>query len=410
MLFLVGITFTFFLAFLLAGKKNKSRADKILATWLFFVGLHLSFFYFSITKLNFRYPFLLGIEIPMPLLHGPFLFLYVSTITDLRNKWQWKLVLHFIPFAAALLSLAVFFLLPGTRKIAVYEAQGKPYEVFKGVLLVGFVVSGATYTILSLLKLLEHRRRINDYFSFTEKINLKWLLYLISGLSIIWMIVIAGDEELTFSAVVIYVFWIGYFGIKQVGIFTQREISAESNETPPLPSGAVTVSPFAAGAEPDTGVPPMPAENETETTKSLEGYEENPGQAEKIKYEKSGLTDTGLRVIHAGLTELMQKEKLYTNPELTLADLSKILQVHPNIVSQVINTIEQNNFYDYINKQRISEFLRISALPENKNFTLLSLAFECGFNSKTSFNRNFKKVTGLSPTEYLKKENTSLDQ
>ena len=98
----------------------------------------------------------------------------------------------------------------------------------------------------------------------------------------------------------------------------------------------------------------------------------------------------------------MQEEKLYKNSELTLADLSQKLNVHPNVLSQVINSAEQKNFYDYINCQRIEEFKRIILLPENQKFTLLSLAFECGFNSKTAFNRNFKKATGISPSEYLK--------
>jgi AraC-like DNA-binding protein len=104
----------------------------------------------------------------------------------------------------------------------------------------------------------------------------------------------------------------------------------------------------------------------------------------------------------------MQKEKLFKNPEITLAELAKTMKVHPNTLSQVINAIEEKNFYDYINIQRIEAFKEISILPENQNFTLLSLAFECGFNSKTAFNRNFKKVTNISPTEYLKATNIIL--
>ena len=98
----------------------------------------------------------------------------------------------------------------------------------------------------------------------------------------------------------------------------------------------------------------------------------------------------------------MQKEKLYKNSELTLADLSQKLNVHPNVLSQVINSAEQKNFYDYVNHLRVEEFKTIILLPENQKFTLLSIAFECGFNSKTAFNRNFKKATGFSPSEYLK--------
>jgi AraC-type DNA-binding domain-containing proteins len=112
--------------------------------------------------------------------------------------------------------------------------------------------------------------------------------------------------------------------------------------------------------------------------------------------------------MHALLRQVMDEKKLYTNPELTLAELAQALEVHPNNLSQVINTYEAKNFYDYINLKRIEEFKRIVALPENQRFTLLAIAHDCGFNSKTSFNRNFKNATGLSPREYLNQAHIEL--
>jgi AraC-like DNA-binding protein len=87
---------------------------------------------------------------------------------------------------------------------------------------------------------------------------------------------------------------------------------------------------------------------------------------------------------------------------LTLDELAEKVKVLPHILSQVINTIEQKSFYDYVNLKRVEDFKKAVALPENKKYTLLALALECGFNSKTAFNRNFKNVTGLSPSLYLK--------
>ena len=105
----------------------------------------------------------------------------------------------------------------------------------------------------------------------------------------------------------------------------------------------------------------------------------------------------------------MTQEKLYKDPELNLNIIAQLLDVHPNTLSQVINSVEHKNFYDYINRQRIEEFKRTVVLPENQKYTILSLAFECGFNSKTSFNRNFKKYMNCSPSEFLKSQSIHME-
>jgi YesN/AraC family two-component response regulator len=105
--------------------------------------------------------------------------------------------------------------------------------------------------------------------------------------------------------------------------------------------------------------------------------------------------------LHSRLTQLMATEKLFTECELSLSDLAKRLNTLPNYLSQVINDKEGKNFYDYINNLRIEEFKILVSRPENRKYTLLSLSYDCGFNSKSSFNKNFKKVTGQSPSEYL---------
>ena len=396
----------FFFVFILTGKKEKGRGDIELATWLFFIGLHLLFYYFFITQLNFKYTFLLGLEIPMPLLHGPFLFLYVSALTNQNQGKRYFDAVHFIPFLAGYLLLFSFFLLPVKDKINVYKAEGKPYELLMTIFLFSFIFSGILYTLLSLQKLKLHRKKIKDYFSETEMINLKWLLYLIIGLSVIWVLVVIGDEKYLFSAVVFYVLFIGYFGIKQVGIFTNSASILNHRESLSLKIEKDNL--LNKIVEHKLSVfPEIKETNQADDVPAaISGNVDAKKQPEKVKYEKSGLRMTSVQEIHRRLTDLMQKEKLYKNPELTLTDLAKIMQVHPNILSQVINTMENSNFYDYINFQRIEEFKEICVLPENQKFTLLTLAFECGFNSKTAFNRNFKKATSVSPTEYLKSTTT----
>jgi len=122
---------------------------------------------------------------------------------------------------------------------------------------------------------------------------------------------------------------------------------------------------------------------------------------EKKKYLKSGLKKDVSEELYQKLTQLMQKKKPYIKNDLLINDLATEFDVHPNYLSQVINEKEGRNFYEFVNHYRLEEFKRLITIPKNRQLTLLSLAFECGFNSKSSFNRYFKKSTGQTPSQYF---------
>ena len=97
----------------------------------------------------------------------------------------------------------------------------------------------------------------------------------------------------------------------------------------------------------------------------------------------------------------MANNKPYKNPDLTLDELATLMAVNPNQLSQVINSRTGKSFYHYINSYRIKEFLALASLPESNKFTYLGLASDCGFQSKTTFNKYFKLETGKTPSEYF---------
>lgn len=358
MFYLAGVGLSFFLTLLLFTKRHKTLADKILAGWLLVVTLHLLTFYFRIQSL---YPQTLGIEIPLPILHGPFLLLYVRALTRGElSRYEW---LHFAPAVLSFTYLIQFFVLPVHEKLRVYEQQGAGYELFNNITSVANVLSGIVYVALSALALRRHRQSIANQFSNTDKINLNWLQYLIYWIGAIWFFVIFSIDEAVFGTAVLMVIFIGYFGIRQVGIFHAAADKVEPTLAPQLV-------------------------DETQTT-------------EKKKYEKSGLTPEAAVLLRRQLNDLMEQEKVYCETELSLADLASRLNTQANYLSQVINEQEGTNFYDYINTLRVREFQRLAAMPENKRYTLLALAQQCGFNSKSSFNRYFKKVTGKLPSEFV---------
>jgi putative ABC transport system permease protein len=110
------------------------------------------------------------------------------------------------------------------------------------------------------------------------------------------------------------------------------------------------------------------------------------------------------------LKKAMEIGQFYQDPEISLSSLAEKLDRHPHELSRIINIALKKNFNDFINEYRIREITRKMKNPANDRLTLLGIAFDAGFNSKTTFNRAFKQITGMSPAEYkndLKKERPS---
>lgn len=118
----------------------------------------------------------------------------------------------------------------------------------------------------------------------------------------------------------------------------------------------------------------------------------------------AGRAETTLPDLPERLTELlayMNTEKPYLEPDLALPDLARRLHTNAVLLSQVINAGTGKNFNDFINEYRVEEFKRQVRQPANAHLSFLGLALDCGFNSKATFNRAFKKFTGLSPKEFV---------
>ena len=371
MQFVIGIFTAFFLAVLILTKKGRNRADIFLGIWMIVIGIHILGYYSFIAGIIYTIPELMWLNLPYGLIHGPMLYLYTESLTNPERFKGRKWLFHLVPpFILSLAALPIMFL-PEDTRIMIYKTNGKGYESYLIDWTALQTISGLIYILLTGILHQQHKRRIHNQFSYQEKINLNWLRFLLYAMGITWIIIISGVLDIwIFSTSALFLVFIGFFGIKQGGIFTDQNTEIEPID------------------DVDTDTPLQTASN-----------------TEKKKYSKSGLTENAVKKLHQNLLHLMATEKIYTEPELTLVDLSTRLKVHSNYLSQVINDLEGVNFYDYINILRIQEFKRLVSLPENKNYTILSLAFECGFNSKSAFNRYFKKATGLTPSEYLKSIN-----
>lgn len=375
MFFIFGIAVAFFLEMLLLMKKNKSIADKMLGVWLFLNVIHLSIFYSFTTGYSFEHPHLLGLDFALPIMQGVCLFLYAKALTE--NKLSWKTIcIHIIPTIIVALLATPFYILSASEKLEVMNTNGEGFEWYVMINNSTMLISGFSYAIWTYVLTLKHAKNIRNKFSNIDKKELDWLKYQSIALSIIWLTVAFTDSPTTiFSVVVLFILFIGFFGINQMSIFNSHQQSNTEQDS-------------YAFEEPERIEAPI--------------IELDDGEKEEVKrYAKSGLSDEKSEEIYIKLIELMEEKKVYLDNELSLIELAKRLSIHQNHLSQVINERENKNFYSYINALRIKEFIDQAKHPENKKLTLLAIAFQCGFNSKSTFNKHFKIYTGTTPKNYL---------
>lgn len=126
---------------------------------------------------------------------------------------------------------------------------------------------------------------------------------------------------------------------------------------------------------------------------------------EKEKYQFSNLSTEKAKSYLDRMNSYMLEHKPFLDPDLSLQQLSEQLGIPHTILSEIMNNIVNQNFYDYVNNFRVEEFKILTGDKNNRHLKILSLAYDSGFKSKTTFNTAFKKFTGQTPSEYMKSLN-----
>lgn len=383
-----------FISLLILGKKRKALSDYIFLLWLFLLLINVVTF---IIIARSGYPVLFAGKILVEIteasvfLHGPLFLFYTLSLSAPDFRFRARQILHLIPFAVCLLILVLGVLLSG----GVNETIRSAFTITK-------MASLFIYTAAIIVLLNRHRTQVEKIFSNTENKYLDWLKFLAWGIIIVWVISATGLVLYSLSyfnnpqqgallgnlAFCFFVFLIGYFGVKQEAIFN----FTGNGENQILPEDKVRIN---------------SSENiENALIAEVIQPEENiPESVVNDKYKNSGLSTEKSLELFAKLEDFMKKSKPYQNTELTLFTLAKRLSIHPNHLSQIINQHHKQNFFDYINEYRVNDVKEALLSGKYDNHSLLGVAFECGFNSKASFNRAFKKIAGVTPSEFRK--NTS---
>mgnify|MGYP000153873489 CR=1 FL=1 len=129
--------------------------------------------------------------------------------------------------------------------------------------------------------------------------------------------------------------------------------------------------------------------------------EQQPSVVEE-KYKTNRLTEEECKELHKKLVAYVEKEKPYINPDLKMGDLAAALDTSSHSLSYLLNQYLNQSYYDFINEYRVTQFKKMVEDSHYSRYTLTALAELCGFSSRASFFRSFKKSTGVTPNEYIR--------
>jgi AraC-like DNA-binding protein len=362
----IGISQTLFAGILIATKKPRMLANQILGAWLLLICAEMILVLIDV-KLIDLYP----IKI-LPYTYGPLLLLYAKLMTSEHPSFNPGYLWHFLPFFLFLITSLLFLdepVMNGTEGFLVTD-RFVSFRILYGVT---FFVSITAYSVATFVVIHRHQKHLKELVSFSSgKITLQWLLglsitfylgyvlmFIFGGIDILVGFMPFDPYELSFIGLTILTFLFGVFGFNQSSVFEEVVKYKEPDVIP-----------------------------------------ENNGSG---KYQRSGLKKKDVARYISRIEEYMKKEKPYLDRELTIYDLSDRLDIPRHFISEVINEHMGKNFYNLVNEYRVEEVKGRLSDPKYKHLTILAIAYDSGFNAKSSFNTIFKEKTGMTPSEYLKK-------
>ena len=362
---------------LLSRRKNRT-AHRLLAALMAAFTIYLATGPYYTAGVVRSFPHFFGFGYQMPWVFGPLVYLYAVAASDRSWRFRKETLIHFVPVTINVLATLPYYLMSGAEKLAMLDrwlAGDVPRQLafldpFKYVL-------GLSYSIATIVFLRRHRRLVENSYSNTERVNLRWLLFLTASAFGIWLLATTlkvaevqtgvRDEHISLAMAAL-VYAIGYMGLRQPEVF--RYETAEY----PIPTLASVATPS----------PPLPDESVTP----------------EPRYERSGLGDAEAQQLKTRLIAVMDTKRPWQDSELTLADLATMLNTTPHKLSEVLNAEIGQTFYDFVNGYRVREVQRRIKAGEARALKMLALAMDAGFASTSTFNEAFKKHTSQTPSGF----------
>lgn len=297
--------------------------------------------------------------------YGPLSYFYLKNLFDGKYFPSWKDYRHFIPLAIFLIYFFSRVFFPKQFNNSVFYTHLGLVYVFLELMA---IVQNGLYIYSGYKMVNEYEKRFVKKLSFLPQVKyIKIFLAVISLIILMWLYGFASKfiEGLEFSTVFSYNFvWLLISFLSFL---------------------------FAYFSFFDSDILSIPQDSSIK-----ESNKEEAG-----KYEQGYFSDDFYNDLKDELEKVMTSESPFLNPKLTLSELAQITGKNQRDLSRVINEHYKMNFYEFINTYRIQKFKDLIQKDDHKNYTILFLAYESGFNSKATFNSAFKKITKLTPREYI---------
>lgn len=326
---------------------------------------------------------------------APSLLISIQYFVNPTKVFRKLELLHFVPFVIVMIAEILNY---GKQDISTFPL----FDIYKGKhLLIRDTLPIITcfYLFKSFSILVNHKNKLKLITSNIDHIDLGWItqLLLILSLSVIFWIndALVGlpyISDLTNFVHAGAVFFAAYFSIKQKTIFSFKDKDIkdiaevleyekhEPYEKPILPSSEIG--------------------KDKQDSKDFRTVNEESIEKSKPKRLKTEQITT----LAEKLSLLMEKEKLFLDNDLDLPTVAEKLGINIHETSFLINEVTKDNFYNFINKYRVEEAKRLLASTAITKLNILGIAFASGFNSKTTFNTTFKKIVGISPSQFSKEQ------
>ncbi len=373
--FIIVLFQLLFLSFFLFTHEKGRRVSNILLGMFFFsICLNLMDVFLLVKKVYFSSPGWALWGSNLALVFGPLLYLYTQSVLYKDFAMKGKKWLHFLPFIILFLGTEISYLLQ-SHEVQLSILQGIiNRSISRSFLLASLLIflQFFIYVTASLLLIRRYKKLAIEKYSDRQRTNLSWLYSTIIFFTFL-MLMSALNSLSAWTSLAKYYYIAITFILLGMIVFISR-VLLKALRTPELFS--------------------LIEENEPATVENI------PVTA---KYAGSGLAHEGKQKVLQQVQQYMETQKPFLEPELTIDQLAEMLSLKPKILSQVINELLHQNFFDFVNRFRVEEAKRLLTNPADKKITVLEVLYEVGFNSKSSFNTLFKKYTGLTPSEFKKK-------